>query len=167
MDHRVSETFTDLTRPKRPVSQSYSQAPLSPVKKKVSKKNPAELKFCASVLRELMNKKHTALNYPFLTPVDAIALGIPQYLQIIQNPMDLSKIKRKLDHGEYNDGEDFEEDVRLMFNNCYTFNRPEDDVYQLGKKLESIFDEKWASKPTMPILGSHKSRGDDSSDEGT
>lgn len=80
--------------------------------------------------------------------------------------MDLSTIKKKLDMGEYNDADEFEVDVRLMFNNCYTFNRPEDDVYQLGKRLESIFDEKWSTKPAATAGGIYKSRGDDSSDEG-
>jgi len=139
---------TDLTRPKRPVSQSYSAALLSPTKQSTGKRNPNELKFCGNVLREITNKKHLALNYVFLMPVDAVAMGIPQYLQIIQHPMDLSTIKLRLERGDYNDCVDFERDVRLMFNNCYTFNRPEDDVYQLGKRLETLFDERWALKPS-------------------
>lgn len=118
------------------------------------------------MLRELTNKKHVALNYVFLAPVDPIAMGIPQYLQIISNPMDLSTIKKKLDLGDYSNGDEFEDDVRLMFNNCYTFNRPEDDVYQLGKRLEGIFDERWSTKPVTPAGGIYKSRNDDSSDEG-
>ena len=38
---------------------------------------------------------------PFLHPVDPIALGIPDYLQIITQPMDLSTIENKLKNNDY------------------------------------------------------------------
>jgi hypothetical protein len=36
-----------------------------------------------------------------------------------------------------------------MFNNCYTFNKPTDDVFAMAKRMEQIFDEKWSEKPAV------------------
>ena len=94
-----------------------------------------------------MKKHYAPYNIAFLQPVDPDALGIPQYRDIIKNPMDLSTIRRKLDMGQYKDGDEFEFDIRLMFNNCYTFNAPGSEVYSLGKELEAVFDRKWTERP--------------------
>lgn len=56
-------------------------------------------------------------------------------------------MKKKLDNGNYRDEIDFERDMRLMFNNCYTFNAPGSEVYNLGKELEAVFERKWEEKP--------------------
>ncbi|KAJ3086504.1 hypothetical protein HK102_013016, partial [Quaeritorhiza haematococci] len=141
----------ERVRPKRDVSapsRELAIIPTSPPKKKPAAKiqNP-QLKFCAAVLRELKSKKHQDCNLPFLDPVDPIALNIPHYFDIIKDPMDLSTIQKKLDRGEYETASDFEHDVRLMFNNCYTFNPPGDGVYLMGQKLEKIFLDKWKERP--------------------
>jgi hypothetical protein len=36
-----------------------------------------------------------------------------------------------------------------MFTNCYTFNKPSDDVFVMAKRMEQIFDEKWSEKPAV------------------
>ena len=108
---------------------------------------PETFSFCSGVLRELMKKTNAHLNWPFMLPVDPVALNIPDYLEIIKNPMDLSTIRKKLDSKMYASMDQFEEDVRLMFSNCYTYNPPESDVHKMGRQLEAIFDSKWAAKP--------------------
>ena len=105
-----------------------------------------ENKFFAHVLRDLTQKKHNPYNLPFLQPVDAIALGIPHYLDIIKKPMDLSTIRFNLEQGEYETCERFEADIRLMFQNCYAFNPIGTDVFLLGTQLENAFNIKWAEK---------------------
>ena len=35
--------------------------------------------------------------WPFHKPVDPVALGLPDYFDVIKEPMDMSKIKQKLD----------------------------------------------------------------------
>ena len=94
-----------------------------------------------------MKKQYAPYNLAFLQPVDPVALGIPQYRDIIRHPMDLATMKKKLDNGSYRDEVDFERDMRLMFNNCYTFNAPGSEVYNLGKELEAVFERKWEEKP--------------------
>jgi len=67
-------------------------------------------------LIEGLMKEKMALAY-FNVPVDPDALGIPQYRELVTNPMDLGTIKSKLEGGFYNGIEMLEEDVYLVFDN--------------------------------------------------
>jgi Bromodomain len=46
----------------------------------------------------------------------------PDYFEVIERPMDLSKIQRKLDSDEYQSLSDLCSDVKLMFDNCREYN---------------------------------------------
>ncbi|KAJ3416032.1 hypothetical protein HDV05_003391 [Chytridiales sp. JEL 0842] len=97
-------------------------------------------KKCHKILRKLQSDKHGA---PFLMPVDPIALGIPQYLEIIKHPMDLSTVERKLNSFQYKTPDNFRSDVELMLHNSFTFNKPGDWVYAQGKGLQRAFWAEW------------------------
>jgi E1A/CREB-binding protein len=88
---------------------------------------------------------------PFRIPVDPNALGIPDYFEIIKTPMDMSCIKRKLDTGAYQDPWQFVNDVFLMFENAWVYNRKTSRVYRYCSKLCEIFEE--AIDPVMQSLG--------------
>lgn len=60
---------------------------------------------------------------PFQIPVDPVALQIPDYFDVVKEPMDLSTIKEKLNNGDYKDPWEFVDDVWLMFNNAWLYNR--------------------------------------------
>ena len=74
---------------------------------------------------------------PFRQPVDPQALGIPDYFDIIKKPMDLSTIKRKLDTGQYSDPWDYVDDVWLMFDNAWIYNRKTSRVYRYCTKVSN------------------------------
>ncbi|EPS36535.1 hypothetical protein H072_9928 [Dactylellina haptotyla CBS 200.50] len=136
-------------RPKRPIhAPPPKDLPYSDLKPR-RKKSVAEFKFCEGIMKELWKKQHQAIAYPFYNPVDPVALEIPDYFKVIKKPMDMSEIQRKLNHNEYNNSNEFEADMRLMFNNCYKFNPPDSPVFKCGKSLEAVFDEKWAQKPSF------------------
>lgn len=162
---RRDSTSAETGRPKReihpprPKDLPYSEA------KPRRKKYAAELKFCASVLKELQSKKYESFSYPFLLPVDPVALNCPSYFKIIKKPMDLSTIQAKLNNNEYETGDEFEEDVRLMFRNCYKFNPDTSPVNVMGHRLEAIFDKKWTEKPAPPPARVSESPAEDSSEE--
>lgn len=118
------------------------------------KQNAAELKFCESVLKELHRKPYEGFAFPFYHPVDPVALNIPEYFKIIKKPMDLSTIQEKLKINAYDSADEFEADMRLMFNNCYKFNPPNQPVHKMGKQLEELFDSKWSEKPSFATAGS-------------
>ncbi len=66
--------------------------------------------------------------YLFHKPVDPIELGIPDYFQIIKNPMDFSTIKKKLSNNLYTNFKQFTEDIKLTFDNCYLYNGADSSV---------------------------------------
>lgn len=133
-------------RPKREIHPPPSRdLPYSDVKPR-RKKAVVELKFCDMVVKELVKKPHEAYAYPFYAPVDPVALNIPDYFKIIKKPMDLGTIQSKLKTNQYDSAADFEADIRLMLTNCYKFNPPSSPVHGMGKKLEEVFNRKWAEK---------------------
>jgi len=80
------------------------------------------------------------LSVPFHQPVPADCIG---YHKIITRPMDLRTIKEKIN--SYANINEFLSDVRLMFQNCSTFNRPESEIGKSGRALHKSFDE-WLEK---------------------
>lgn len=71
----------------------------------------------------------------FREPVDPLQLGIPDYYDIIKHPMDLSTIKNKLDTGQYPDPWRFVDDVWLMFDNAWLYNKKSSRVYKNCTKV--------------------------------
>ncbi|PKY61076.1 Bromodomain-containing protein, partial [Rhizophagus irregularis] len=59
----------------------------------------------------------------------------------IKNPMDLFTINSKLENNQYTSTEEFENDIRLIFRNCYTYNKLGSEMYILGEALESAFNK--------------------------
>lgn len=132
-------------RPKRAIVPPKRNSDFGGARPK-KKKYELELKFCDEVLKIVSSPKHWTANQYFTHPVDPVALNIPTYFQIIKKPMDLGTVRQKLDGGMYEKAKDFEEDVRLIFKNCYKFNPEGDYVYQRGKELENLFSKEWEKK---------------------
>lgn len=109
------------------------------------------LKSCNEILKELFSKKHSGYAWPFYKPVDAKMLGLHDYHEIIKKPMDLGTVKRKMDEREYKTAAEFETDVRLIFSNCYKYNPPDHDVVKMGRKLQDVFEMRFANIPDEPV----------------
>ncbi|NXG48532.1 BRDT protein, partial [Psilopogon haemacephalus] len=90
--------------------------------------------------------KHN-FSWPFHQPVDAAALNLPDYYSIIKKPMDLSTIKKRLEHNYYTKAAECIEDFKTMFLNCYIYNKPGDDVVFMAQELEKVFMQKIAQMP--------------------
>ncbi|XP_069842402.1 bromodomain-containing protein 3 isoform X4 [Dendropsophus ebraccatus] len=108
------------------------------------------LKYCDSILKEMLSKKHAAYAWPFYKPVDAEALELHDYHDIIKHPMDLSTVKKKMDGREYQDAQAFAADIRLMFSNCYKYNPPDHEVVAMARKLQDVFEMRFAKMPDEP-----------------
>ncbi|KAM4722897.1 bromodomain testis-specific protein [Rhinophrynus dorsalis] len=119
----------------------------------VFKSNPLseQLKHCNSILNEMMSKKHAEYAWPFYKPVDPASLGLLDYNDIINYPMDLGTIKDKMENGHYKDTQEFASDVRLMFTNCYKYNPPENEVVKMASKLQDVFEVMFAKIPDEPV----------------
>ncbi|MES1908969.1 MAG: hypothetical protein MHM6MM_001796 [Cercozoa sp. M6MM] len=75
----------------------------------------SELEHCLTLIEHLRTRPEAQ---PFADPVDAEALGIPHYHEVIQVPMDLATIKSKLQQGAYDNAWQVAEDVRLCCGNA-------------------------------------------------
>ncbi|MCD9560362.1 hypothetical protein HAX54_018985 [Datura stramonium] len=96
---------------------------------------------CSSLLQRLMKHKH---GWVFNEPVNAKALGLHDYHDIIKHPMDLGTIKTRLSQNWYKSPREFAEDVRLVFCNAMTYNPRGQDVHVMAEHLSEIFEERWA-----------------------
>ncbi|XP_027471284.1 bromodomain-containing protein 3 isoform X4 [Zalophus californianus] len=110
------------------------------------------LRHCDSILKEMLSKKHAAYAWPFYKPVDAEALELHDYHDIIKHPMDLSTVKKKMDSREYPDAQGFAADIRLMFSNCYKYNPPDHEVVAMARKLQlKAVHEQLAALSQAPV----------------
>ncbi len=115
-------------------------------------------------LMKMYNQEPEALFFRF--PVDPEALGIPDYFDIIKKPMDLSSIKKKLDAGEYKDPWEFVDDVWLMFENAWTYNKKNSRVYKYCSKVKIWHFVSQQPKSKMPLFAARRSvRGRDRSSD--
>jgi bromodomain-containing factor 1 len=147
----VLDDYLSGGRPKREIhcpSKDYPETFTTPIKKP-SQNTSLQMKYCWQVLREFKKTKYRNQIYPFLTPVDPIELNLPDYTTIIKNPMDLSSIEHKLLNDQYKEPEQFEQDVVLVFNNCYTYNPPTSPIYQMAQEMSRVFQDKWAQRPLI------------------
>ncbi|XP_077087944.1 bromodomain-containing protein 3b isoform X13 [Siphateles boraxobius] len=136
-------------RPIKPPKKDLEDGDVQQQGNKKSKLND-HLKYCDTILKEMLSKKHAAYAWPFYKPVDAEALELHDYHEIIKQPMDLSSVKKKMDSREYQDAQSFAADIRLMFSNCYKYNPPDHEVVAMARKLQDVFEMKFAKMPDEP-----------------
>lgn len=61
-----------------------------------------------------------------------------------------------MDNREYKSPSEFADDTRLIFTNCYRYNPSDSDVVMMAKKLQDVFEMKYAKLPDEP----HTANGD-------
>lgn len=54
--------------------------------------------------------------------------GIPDYFDVIKNPMDFSRVKSRLQVNHYQSISEFKSDVQLVFQNAIIYNGENSDV---------------------------------------
>lgn len=128
----------------RPIKAPKKELPYSEVKKS---RLCEQLRCCNDILKEMFSKRHYAYAWPFYTPVDAVALGLHDYHEVIKQPMDLGTIKKKMDQREYASAKEFAADIRLMFSNCYKYNEPSHEVVYMARKLQEVFEARYGKIP--------------------
>ncbi|XP_076353714.1 bromodomain-containing protein 3-like isoform X2 [Tachypleus tridentatus] len=108
-------------------------------------RNTNQLQFLLKVVMKAVWKHQFA--WPFREPVDTIRLKLPDYHNIIHNPMDLGTIKKRLESCWYNSASECVDDFKTMFTNCYVYNKPGEDVVLMAEALEKLFLTKLAEMP--------------------
>lgn len=149
----LSRAASEERRPKRDIHAPSKEIPTAiAIKKKGSAKwkGDPQLRYCQAILREFAKKANAEFMFPFMEPVDYVALNIPDYPKLIKNPMDLGTVKQKLEEDEYENAAQFEADVRLVLWNCFKFNPAGTPVHLMGRRMETLFNTKWAERPPPP-----------------
>ncbi|XP_062335169.1 CREB-binding protein-like [Osmerus eperlanus] len=129
-------------------SGTHSSPTSAQSKKKIFK--PAELRQALMPTLEALYRQDPE-SLPFRQPVDPMLLGIPDYFDIVKTPMDLSSIKRKLDTGQYQEPWQYVDDIWLMFNNAWLYNRKTSHFYKYCSKLAEVFEQE--IDPVMQGMG--------------
>ncbi|XP_046514316.1 bromodomain adjacent to zinc finger domain protein 2B isoform X13 [Equus quagga] len=106
--------------------------------KKPKRDDAKDLALCSMILTEMETHEDA---WPFLLPVNLKL--VPGYKKVIKKPMDFSTIREKLSSGQYPNLEAFALDVRLVFDNCETFNEDDSDIGRAGHSMRKYFEKKW------------------------
>ena len=61
--------------------------------------------------------------------------------------MDLGTIKQRLDNNYYYSAKECIDDFNTMFQNCYVYNKPGEDVVVMAQTLEKLYIQKIALMP--------------------
>ncbi|KAL8710310.1 MAG: hypothetical protein Q9220_005080 [cf. Caloplaca sp. 1 TL-2023] len=166
---RRDSTAQEGDRPKRAIHPpAPKDLPYTTRPKK--KKYQAELKFCLYVLNEIAKPRYASLTQLFATPVDPVALNIPDYHSVIKKPMDLRTVRQKLEAGQYEHAKEFEADIKLIFANCVKYNGPDHPYTTSAKQLDGIFDQEMAHKRSWidansPASGAQSATSSDAEDD--
>ncbi|XP_058092332.1 transcription factor GTE1-like isoform X3 [Magnolia sinica] len=97
----------------------------------------------STILRQITQHKWA---WPFMQPVDVEGLGLHDYYEVIQKPMDFSTIRNQMEAKDgtgYKNVREICADVRLVFKNAMTYNDDRSDVHVMAKTLLDKFEEKW------------------------
>ena len=104
---------------------------------------------CKNLL-DILNQSQDSV--PFRAPVNIERL--PHYLLIIDYPMDLQTVGKKLQDGNYATPSEFSKDVRLIFENSKTFKpNTKSMMYEMTDRLSLLFEEHFQN-----IMSSHGGR---------
>ncbi|KAK1589419.1 hypothetical protein Q3G72_033835 [Acer saccharum] len=110
-------------------------------REKAAEKRMEELmRQLGTILRNLTQHKWAR---PFLQPVDVKGLGLDDYYEVIDKPMDFSTVKKQMEAKEYKNVREICTDVRLIFKNAMEYNDERSDVHIMAKTLLAKFEEKW------------------------
>ncbi|KAG8559890.1 hypothetical protein GDO81_017480 [Engystomops pustulosus] len=121
------------------VSPAKQESPPPSKKSKTSAKDDVkDLALCSVILSEMETHEDA---WPFLLPVNLKL--VPGYKKVIKKPMDFATIREKLSTGQYQNFAAFALDVRLVFNNCETFNEDDSEIGRAGHKMRTHFEKRW------------------------
>ncbi len=90
-----------------------------------------------------------AYGWIFSNPVDPIELGLPDYFDVIKEPMDLGLVKKRLLTGYYKSVDNVVRDVLLVFSNAILYNGDDSDVGKMAIEMLNSFKSSCNKNHTM------------------
>ncbi|XP_062177807.1 uncharacterized protein LOC133882613 isoform X2 [Alnus glutinosa] len=102
-----------------------------------------ELDAALTVIKKVMKMDAAE---PFNVPVDPVALGIPDYFDVIDVPMDFGTICSNLENGvKYMNSELVYKDVQYIWENCNKYNNKGDYILDLMRRVKKNFMKYWTA----------------------
>lgn len=120
-------------------------------------RNTNQLQYLLKNIHKAVTKHSYA--WPFDLPVDAKALKLPDYHNVIKKPMDFTTIKKRLENYWYYDAFECIEDFKQVFLNCYIYNKPTEDVVMMARTVEELFLDRLEELPIDEIVLEIPSKG--------
>ena len=68
----------------------------------------------------------------------------PDYLDVIESPMDLRTMKNKIKCHTYNNLDEFVQDMLLIFDNCENYHKHHSKIGKAGASLKKYFQKRCA-----------------------
>ena len=97
----------------------------------------------SKLLKIISSIKKLKEAYEFLEPVDYVKYNIPDYLDVIKYPKDLSLIQFGIENNNYKKIQDFLNDIQLIWDNCHTYNPPLNQVTKCAELCEKKFKKEF------------------------
>jgi hypothetical protein len=95
---------------------------------------------CLPIVQQLIDDPY---GWVFRDAVDPVLFGLPDYFEVVKNPMHLLLVKKKLENAVYTDMASFERDVKLVFENAILYNGEDSDVGTLAKTMKGVFETEY------------------------
>jgi hypothetical protein len=111
----------------------FPSNPMISVRPRTPMSHPAVKRACVHFLRGLQTHEY---GWVFSEPVDPVLLNVPDYFEVIQEPMDLGTVEKRLECGEYRFFEDFQVDTLLIFDNALQYNQDDSEVHKMAKAMK-------------------------------
>lgn len=95
---------------------------------------------CLPIVQQLIDDP---FGWVFRDAVDPVVFGLPDYFEVVKNPMHLLLVKKKLENAVYTDMASFERDVKLVFENAILYNGEDSEVGQLAHTMMGVFEKEY------------------------
>ncbi|KAK0534626.1 transcription initiation at TATA-containing promoter protein [Tilletia horrida] len=147
------EPHSNSTIPSTSIAKKRRRTALTPREQAYyARVNAEDLRFAQKLMDDMYKPAHQNIAWVFYDLPDSSLDFAPAYYEMIKKPVSMRKIAMMLKAGEFTDLSEFDASWQLLFKNCFTFNPPDTDVWQMGKKLKDIYEEKMKKRPIHPPL---------------
>ncbi|CAF1187630.1 unnamed protein product [Rotaria sordida] len=143
---------------KRKLKETNKNYLNEPIPSKLFKQMQTLLDF---VIKYRDNDDNRILSKPFMRlPTQK---ELPEYYDMIKNPVDFNKIKKKLSEYRYRSIDELEADVMLLCKNAQEFNMENSNIYEDSIILQSVFTNarERLDKGEIPISSNSEDESDD------
>jgi histone acetyltransferase len=108
---------------------------------------------CAKIVEQLKSHKDS---WPFINAVKKEE--VPDYYDIIKNPMWLTKIEERVNEGKYETKKEFADDLNLIIGNCRSYNQKNTIYYRKSVEIEKYMIQLLANLADDKTVGSSENQ---------